>query len=79
MDKAAFFRIQCPPNRKNREIFKTFEKNYSTTSGFFTRCSKPLPCRPPAPGEVFLAFSWDKVYSIYTYFARRYMLDDNSE
>ena len=44
MDKVAFFRIQCPPNRKNREFFKTFEKNYSTTDRFSTRCSKPLPC-----------------------------------
>jgi len=55
VDKVAFFRIQCPPNRKNREIFKTFEKNFSATSGFLTRCSKPLPCQS-APGEVLLVY-----------------------
>ena len=42
MDKVAFFRIQCPLNRKNREIFKTFEKKFSTTSGCRARYSKPL-------------------------------------
>ena len=62
MDKVVFFRIQSPPNRKIREIFKTFEKNFSATSGCRTRCSKPLPFQPPAPGEFFLSFSWDKMY-----------------
>ena len=38
---------------KIREIFIIFEKNFSTTSGFRTRCSKPLPCQS-APGEVLL-------------------------
>ena len=62
MDKVAFFRIQCPQNRKIRKYFKTFEKNFSATSGAFTRCLKPLPCRSPAPGEVLFPFITSKYF-----------------
>ena len=43
-------------NRKIRLIFKSFQKNFSTTDRLPARCLKPLPMPPTAPGEVLLVY-----------------------
>lgn len=49
-------------SRKSRKS-QNFWIDFFCDLRFFTQWLKPLPCRSPAPGEVFLAFWWDKVYS----------------